>query len=248
MIFGKQEQALFDSATACHICEGELKDDRVRDHCHLTGKFRGAAHKICNLKYRVPKFFPVLLHNLTGYDSHLFVKKLRGEDSEKINCIPCNEEKYISFSRKVVVGKYVNKENKEVEVMRELRFLDSLRFMASSLDALSSNLSKDQCKNVGKHYSGKQLDLILRKGVYPYDYVDSIDQNNCTKRSNRKRRCQLRTEPVNAIPPPSHSRLILAGDLASRHYLRSLGTSSWVFKPTKAAIKNTIHPFSIIAI
>ena len=111
----------------------------------------------------------------------LFVKKLRGADNEKINCIPCNEEKYISFSREVVVDKFVNKENKEVEVKRELRFIDSFRFMASSLDALSKNLSKDQCKNISKHYTGTQLDLLLRKGAYPYDYVDTIDRLNETE-------------------------------------------------------------------
>ena len=59
-----------------HICNEELGKDRVRDHCHVTGKFRGAAHEICNLKYRVPKFFPVVFHNLSGYDSHLFIKTL----------------------------------------------------------------------------------------------------------------------------------------------------------------------------
>src|SRR5688572_24941069 len=165
MIFRKKDKELYDSATVCHICEGELGDDRVRDHCHLTGKYRGAAHNSCNLSYRVPKFFPVLLHNLSGYDSHLFIKKLRGADNEKINCIPCNEERYISFSREVIVDKFINKENKEVEVKRELRFIDSFRFMPSSLDALSRNLSKDQCKNISKHYSGNQLDFLLRKGA-----------------------------------------------------------------------------------
>ena len=48
----------------------------VRDRCHLSGKFRGAAHEVCNLKYKVPKFFPVVFHNLSGYDSHLFIKTL----------------------------------------------------------------------------------------------------------------------------------------------------------------------------
>src|SRR5688572_8188977 len=181
MIFEKEDKELYDSATVCHICEGELGDDRVRDHCHLTGKYRGAAHKICNLHYEVPKFILVLFHNLSCYDSHLFVKKLRGDDNEQIKCIPCNEEKYISFSREVVVDKFVNKENKEVQVKRELRFIDSFRFMPSSLDALSRNLSKDQCKNIGKHYTGTQLDLLLRKGAYPYDFVQGVDRLNDTE-------------------------------------------------------------------
>ena len=58
----------------CHICNEELGEDRVRDHSHLSGKFRGVAHEVCNLKYNIPKFFPVVFYNLSGYDSHLFIK------------------------------------------------------------------------------------------------------------------------------------------------------------------------------
>ena len=68
------DKLVYDNSTLCHICNEELGKGRVRDHCHLTGKFRGAAHEACNLKYRVPKFFPVVFHNLSGYDSHLFLK------------------------------------------------------------------------------------------------------------------------------------------------------------------------------
>ena len=66
----------YDKSTLCHICNEELGNDGVRDHCHLSGEFRGAAHKVCNLKYNVPKFFPVVFHNLSGYDSHIFIKTL----------------------------------------------------------------------------------------------------------------------------------------------------------------------------
>ena len=73
MIFGPKEREEFDEATECWICRGELGLDRVRDHCHLTGIYRGAAHNKCNLQYRKPKFIPVVFHNLSGYDSHLFI-------------------------------------------------------------------------------------------------------------------------------------------------------------------------------
>src|SRR6218665_747589 len=97
MIFTKEDAKNYNAATTCHICGGELGEDKVRDHCHLRGNVRGAAHKECNLNYKIPTLFPVVFHNLTGYDIHLFIKKLRGEMDEKINYIPCNEEKYISF-------------------------------------------------------------------------------------------------------------------------------------------------------
>jgi hypothetical protein len=173
MIFTEADEKIYREATVCHICEQELGDDRVRDHCHLSGKFRGAAHESCNLNYKIPNFFPVVFHNLSGYDSHLFIKKL-ANGGGKINCIPNNEEKYISFSKEVIVDEYMNDDGKCVKVKRELRFIDSFRFMASSLDALTKNLTKEQCKNIGSKYSGKQLDLLLRKGVYPYDYVDCL--------------------------------------------------------------------------
>ena len=90
----------FKQAQICHICDKLLGEDKVRDHCHLTGKFRGAAHNTCNLKYKVPKFIPVIFHNLSGYDCHLFIKNL-GVSEGSISCIPNNEEKYISFTKRL---------------------------------------------------------------------------------------------------------------------------------------------------
>ena len=145
----------------------------MRDHCHLSGKFRGAAHEACNLKYKIPNFILVVFHNLSGYDSHLFLKTL-GNSKGDIYCIQNNEENYISFTKQVIADKFVNEEGKEVNVKRELRFIYSLRFMASSLDKLSSNLKIDQFVNLKKYFNGNQLSLLLRKVVYPYDYVDCM--------------------------------------------------------------------------
>ena len=80
----------------------------------------------------------------------------------------------------------MNEEGKEVNVKRELRFIDSLRFMASSLDELSSNLEIDQFVNLKKYYSGKQLSLLLRKGVYPYDYVECLKKLDETSLPKKK--------------------------------------------------------------
>ena len=117
------DKLVYDNFTLCHICYEELDEDRVRDHCHLSGKFRGTAQEVCNLEYKVPKFFPFVFHNLSGYDSHLFIKAL-GNSEGDISCIPNNEENYISFTKQVIVDKFVNKLGKEVNVKRELRFID----------------------------------------------------------------------------------------------------------------------------
>ena len=138
----KKDKRAYKASTYCHICEGELLNDKVADHCHLTGKFRGAAHNKCNLEYRIPKFFPVIFHNLEGYDAHLFVKNL-GVTEGKINCIPKNEENYISFTKEIEVDTFtkeieVDNKTKTISVKRELRFIDSFKFMATSLDSLAN--------------------------------------------------------------------------------------------------------------
>ena len=102
-----EEEKDFKSAKVCHICEQELlvfektgEIFKVRDHCHFTGKYRGAANNKCNLKCRKPFILPVVFHNLQGYDSHLFIKQLAKVSGELL-CIPSTEEKYISFSKKL---------------------------------------------------------------------------------------------------------------------------------------------------
>ena len=170
----KQELIDFKNAKTCHICGYDFneKDKKVRDHDHLTGKYRGAAHNECNLNYNNPTFLPVYIHNLANYDVHLFIKEL-GYDKENIDVIPNNEEKYISFSKNVKDG-------------IKLRFLDTFKFMASSIDALSSNLKKEQFRETTKHFPNELLDLVIKKGVYPYEYMDDIKKFEENKLPDKK--------------------------------------------------------------
>ena len=185
MVMTPEDEIDYEKATHCHICEGKLKktddkkDKKVRDHCHLTGKFRGAAHNKCNLKFKIPKFYPVIFHNLSGYDSHLFIKNL-GKSEGKIDCIPCNEEKYISFTKEIIVDKFINEEGKIFEVKRKIRFIDSFKFMATSLDSLVKNLPKESFNNLSEFYEGEHLGLIKRKGVFPYDWFDNFGRLSST--------------------------------------------------------------------
>ena len=182
MIMTKTDKENYANAQRCHICEEPLDDDKVRDHCHLTGKFRGAAHNKCNLKYKVPKFIPVIFHNLSGYDSHLFIKNLAVSE-EEISCIPNNEEKYISFTKEIVVDTFETEEEGKKKtnlVKRTLRFIDSFKFMPQSLDKLSSNLNRQQFKTLSKYFEGEKLHFLQQKGVYPYDYMNSLERFNET--------------------------------------------------------------------
>ena len=188
IIFGKKEEERYNEETRCWICKGEFDDkdknkEKVKDHCHYTRRYRGAAHNECNLNYRKPNFTFVVFHNLSGYDSHLFIKNL-GFSEGNIDCIPNNEEKYISFSKKIEVKSYTKKVKdeegepveKEIKVYHTIRFIDSFKFMATSLEKLVNNLPKDDCINLGLYYSGDKFNLLARKGVYPYEYMDSLEK------------------------------------------------------------------------
>ena len=171
----RAEQKSFEKAVNCYICGGELKKDKVRDHCHFTGQYRGAAHNKCNLMCKKPRVLPVIFHNLQGYDAHLFIKQLARLEGD-LSCIPSTEEKYISFSKNIKVGEYYsNKLHKMMDINFEIRFLDSYKFLQTSLANLVSNLSEDDFHNT-KHVFKTNIELLTRKGVYPYDYVSSLDK------------------------------------------------------------------------
>ena len=173
------DELSFKLEQKCHICEEsyEDKDIRVRDHCHITGKYRGSAHQECNLKLRLDPEeikIPVIFHNLRGYDSHFIMQEIgaivkkhtyknnKGEEKQmNINAIPNNMEKYMAF----MLGNH-------------LTFIDSFQFMSSSLEKLVSNLPRESLKYTSQKFKGKKLDLMARKGVYPYDYMDCFDKFN----------------------------------------------------------------------
>ena len=179
------EQKLFEKAVNCHICSCELKEDKVRDHCHFTGQYRGAAHNKCNLMCRKPKVLPVIFHNLQGYDAHLFIKQLARLPGD-LSCIPSTEEKYISFSKNIKVGEYYClKLGKMCPINFEIRFLDLFKFLQTSLANLVSNLSSDDFYNT-KHIFKSNTSLLTRKGVYPYDYVSSLDKLSETQLPPKK--------------------------------------------------------------
>ena len=183
MIFTKEDEKHFNKASDCWIYGEYLGNDRVRDHCHFTGRYRGPAHNSCNLKYRKPKSVSVFFHNLSGYDSHLFIKKIGCSINKKenIKCIPNNEEKYITFTKTIITGQYTNKKGEIKDKTFDIVFKDSLKFMSSSLGALVNNLPKDAFINLNKYYTPKQAEILKQKGFYPYEYMDTEEKFNDTK-------------------------------------------------------------------
>ena len=179
-----EEWKKFRESEVCWLCKkkfGEKTLSKVRDHCHYTGKFRGAAHQSCNLKFQRPKFTPVFFHNLQNYDAHLFVRALGLMDEVlSIKCIPDNDEKYISFSlkfelKRITKWDFKTEEWKEVVVKHEIRFLDSLKFTLSGLEGLVKNLSREDLEETTRFF-GEKIDLVSRKGVYPYEFMDDFEK------------------------------------------------------------------------
>ena len=179
-----EEWKKFRESKVCWLCRGKFGEKRfskVRDHCHFTGKFRGAAHQSCNLKFQRPKFTPVFFHNLQNYDAHLFVRALGLMDEVlSIKCIPNNDEKYISFSLKFELKRITKWDPKgeewiEVVIPHEIRFLDSFKFTLAGLEGLVKNLSLEDLKETNRFF-GEKIDLVSRKGVYPYEYMDDFEK------------------------------------------------------------------------
>ena len=122
-----------------------IKTRKKPKHCHYTGKLRGAAHSKCNLNYKVPKNIPIKIHN-ASYDTHFIINQLAEEFKGELNCIGENMEKYITFS--VPIKKECDNGK---TIAYKLRFIDSFRFMSTSLselvDNMSGNFNSIECKS-----------------------------------------------------------------------------------------------------
>lgn len=167
-----------DPKANCSICGNQFKSEELRahDHCHFTGKFRGAAHIGCNLNYQESRIIPVVMHNLSGYDAHLLIKEIALKIEGDVSIIPVNTEHYISFTK--VVWKSTMERNVREKI--KFKFIDSFRFMAESLSKLASTIPREKKRilysTCGKDYSAAQMKMLERKGVFPYDYVDSYER------------------------------------------------------------------------
>ena len=162
---------------------------KVRDHSHYTRKYRGVAHSKCNLNYKIVKEILSLFRNGSVYDYHLIIKYLVREFKGNSECLGENTEKYISFT--VPFKKVIN----DKEIKYKIRISDSCRFTQDSLSNLVDNLSELKIKEIDtdvlikRFYNTYQLSendtnkfkLLLRKGVYPYEYMDSWKRFNETE-------------------------------------------------------------------
>lgn len=263
MIYGENDKKKFEASKDCHICgiQFENTSDKVRDHDHFTGEFRGAACNKCNLKLQKPRFIPILIHNLK-YDSKIFITWLL-ELSNKydMKIVPNNGENYKTFSKKVEIDEYeqeydftickncntkyyeeileechnkyckdgipnlkVMEKGEIIPITMEFRFIDTLNFIGTSLEKAVKNLAEvnncycsgckkvqeikggkflpvnsegllkyeAKCKvcekmlqkpidyskfeNIVREFKKEDLHLVLQKGIYPYEWVDTYNK------------------------------------------------------------------------
>ena len=223
-----EENKSYEEQKVCYICKKEFNTDKndknsfklyhkIRDHCHYTRKFRGAAQSICDLKCKTSKETSVVFHNDSTYDYHFIIKQLAKEFDGQFECLGENTEKYITFS--VPIKKELDNSK---TITYKLKFIDSFRFMSTSLLSLADNLSdgfhSNKCidcrssldymitrddqlifrcfeckKNYQKDFNKDLINrfantyefcnkdinrfiLLLRKGIYPYEYIDSWER------------------------------------------------------------------------
>ena len=167
LVMTAEQNEEFERSNICWICGKliEIGDNKVRDHGHTKegNNHRGTAHWSRNINLKVIKKMFVIFHNLKGYDSHLMFKEL-----SKFNCgisvIPNGLEKYMSFT-----------------LGRNIVFIASMLFLNSSLDKLVSNLGSEDFKHLSEVFKGEKLELVKKKGVYPYEYFNSFKKFDKSK-------------------------------------------------------------------
>ena len=160
IIMTQEDEEKYKNNNICRFCEKTIESDKVRDHCHLTGKYRRPAHNVgnINVKQKDSNFIPFAFHNFSNYDCHMFFKKLVDlkKDKVKFKIIPKTNEEYIAVKYGCI------------------RLIDSYRFLSESLDKLIKKLNEDDFKILKKEFPDK-WQYLNKKLAYPYEYFNSID-------------------------------------------------------------------------
>ena len=158
IIMNEEDWDNYNKSNICFLCNKYIKnDDKVRDHNHINGKYRGVAHKKCNLNYTKKSYvIPIVFHNLEGYDIHLFIDEI-GKVSKGLEIIPKSKEKYITLIMKIKNSKI------------KLRFIDSLHFISGSLSDNAKKLSKFK-------YIPEEYQELRNKQYFPYNYFTNLNK------------------------------------------------------------------------
>ena len=163
----EEERKAHRWAKICYICKKEFSTDnddkkkyKVKDHCHYTGTYRGAAHSICNLRYNTPREISAIGRNASTHDYNLIIKELAKEFAGSLECLGENTEKYIPFS--IPIKKQLDNGK---TITYKIKFKDCYRFMSSQLSTLVDNLADINCEKCDNkpEYNGFTDNHLLLK-------------------------------------------------------------------------------------
>ncbi|EZA60802.1 hypothetical protein X777_13634 [Ooceraea biroi] len=167
-------------AARCHVCSKPFAagDTRVRDHCHLTGRYRGPAHSTCNLNYKDSHVIPVIFHNLSGYDAHFIIEDVANTFEGSVELLPLTKERYIAFTKNVAntADRY------GARACVKLQFIDSYKFLSTSLDKLTSYLDRSQMRILHaefRHLSEEEFSSSRGKAYFHTN--TSIASRDCSR-------------------------------------------------------------------
>ena len=180
----KEEQEAHNNTGKCWICGGPFQSYsrgdchrlwKVKDHCHITGEYRGAAHSKCNQQLRIDPFrtpIPVYFHNLKNYDSHHLISAVGRTEEKTTTCTDKDgKDKPVTVTDGKLSGICQNMEKLISFSWGQFRFVDSYAFLSRSLDHLVTNTPKECLTITRQRFPASQVDLLSRKGVYPYEYM-----------------------------------------------------------------------------
>ncbi|GFQ84064.1 protein NYNRIN [Trichonephila clavata] len=187
------EEEQFNSETRCYLCKHLLENDKLRDHCHLSGRYRGAAHNYCNLKYKMRKMIPVVFHNLKNYDAHHIIKCLGNFKDHEFNILANNMEKYITFS--------MRKNIKENNFTVSLQFIDSFQFLPASLQ--KNNLSIISIAPLSTA-STTTLSLPPQPYLYHHNLISTTTTLSLPPQSYLYHHNLISTTTILSLPPQSY--------------------------------------------
>ena len=170
-----EENKSYEIQKVCYICKKRFSSDdnkkyqKIRDHCHQTGQFRGAARDICNLRYKTPKEIPIVFHNGSTYDYHFIIRQLAKEFDGQLNCLGKNTTFSVSIRKEL---------DNDKTITYKLKFIDSFRFMSTSLSSLVNNLSEIYRKKCRDKNCESKCDLLGLKIINYIPNATNVKKDN----------------------------------------------------------------------
>ena len=155
LVMTEEDNEDFENSTKCWICDNDYTDSsvKVRDHCHITGKYTGSAYRDCNINLKLNHKIPAIFHNPKTYDLHIIMQELGKFSLKKM---------FYHMDQKNISASVLN---------NNLSFIDNFQFLSSSLDSLVKILGKDDFKHLSQQFDNNALDLVKQGNLAKKSFI-----------------------------------------------------------------------------